>query len=130
MRAVAGMEIKKTAQGDLRETLAHHDAAIQSLGGRMSSLETGMRTLQGEVHTGFTALGSKLDKLDAEPRFDFHQTVSTVTTIAVLFSMVVGGIIYITSSQFAVTSARVEEHSRAIAELSEKSAWLGKVDKK
>lgn len=115
---------------DLRETLAHHDAAIQSLGGRMSSLETGMRTLQGEVHSGFTALGSKLDRLDAAPRFDFHQTVSTVTTIAVLFSMIVGGIIYITSSQFATTVARVEAHESALANLNEKVGWAGRVEKR
>ncbi len=97
---------------DPMTTLAHHDEQISALGGRMTGVETQMRTLQGEVHTGFAAvqssmnsqigsLASKLDKLDAAPKLDFHKTVATVTTIAVLFSMIVGGIIYITTGQFA-----------------------------
>lgn len=88
-------------RGDLMATLAHHDAQIGALGGRMSGVENQMRTLQGEVHTGFAALGSKLDKIDAAPKFDFHRTVSTVTTIAVLFGMIVSGIVYITTGQFS-----------------------------
>lgn len=97
---------------DPMATLAHHDAQISALGGRMTGVENQMRTLQGEVHTGFAAvqssmnsqigsLASKLDKLDATPKIDFHKTVATITTIAVLFSMIVGGIIYITTGQFA-----------------------------
>lgn len=59
-----------------------------------------MRILQNEVHAGFHSLGSKLDRLDAVPKFDIHRTVSTVTTLAVLFSMVVAGIIWVTTGQF------------------------------
>lgn len=98
--------------GDLMQTLAHHDAAINSLGGRMSGVETGLRTLQGEVHHGFAAItqtvntqlgavSSKLDKLDAAPKFDVHRTVGTVVALAVLFSMICGGIIWITTNQFS-----------------------------
>ena len=97
---------------DVSVTLAHHDQAIQHLGGRITGVENGLRTLQGEVHTGFTSiqtsmahqisgLASKLDKIDAQPKFNFHQTVKTVTTLAVLFSMVVAGIIYVQNSQNA-----------------------------
>ena len=126
---MAERERKMSSSTDLRETLVHHDAAIQSLGGRMSSLERGMSTLQGEVHTGFSALGSKLDRLDAAPKFDFHQTVSTVTTMAVLFSMVCAGIIYITGSQFATTQAQVAQHDKSIAKINEKIEWTGRVER-
>ena len=131
---------------EITSTLAHHDAAIQNLGGRMTGVETGLRTLQGEVHAGFaaittnmntqiSALGSKLDKLDAQPKFDFHRTVGTVTTLAVLFSMVCGGIIWITTSQFQITAATVERTAASLSEtrrdvdyLREKLGWTARVN--
>jgi hypothetical protein len=93
---------------DLVQTLAHHDAAINTLGGRMTGVERGMATLQTEVHSGFNALNatlngfnSKIEQISSRPQLDIHRTVSTVTTLAVLFSMVVAGIIWITTSQYA-----------------------------
>lgn len=93
---------------DLVQTLAHHDAAINTLGGRMTGVERGMATLQTEVHSGFNALNttlngfnSKIEQIGSRPQLDIHRMVSTVTTLAVLFSMVVAGIIWITTSQFA-----------------------------
>ena len=99
-----------SAPPDITAQLAHHDAAITALGGRMTGVETGLRTLQGEVHHGFAnvtqnvnqqigQIASKLDKLDAAPKFDIHKNVGTVLAIAILFSMTCGGIIYITRSQ-------------------------------
>ncbi|MBS0243046.1 MAG: hypothetical protein JSS20_12780 [Proteobacteria bacterium] len=126
---------------NLVATLAQHDAAITALGGRMSGVETGLRTLQGEVHSGFTSLASKLDRLDAAPKFDFHKTVSTVTTIAVLFSMIVGGIIWITTSQFSGVVAkqeavnerdqrRLDWQAAEIAKINEKLGWVARVEPK
>jgi hypothetical protein len=109
---------------NLIETLARHDTAITGLSGRMTGVENGLKTLQGEVHHGFAsvtsnvnqqigavnhtmnALNSKLDKMDAAPKFDFHRVVGTVVSLAALFAMICGGIIYITTSQ---TSAVVAE---------------------
>lgn len=87
--------------GELLSTIAHHDAAISSLGGRMEGVEHGLSKLNTEVHTGFHTLSSKLDRMDAAPKFDFHRTVSTVLSISVLFSMVVAGIVWVTTNQFS-----------------------------
>jgi hypothetical protein len=116
---------------NLASTLAHHDAAISTLGGRMTGVESSVRTLQGEVHTGFVALGSKLDKLDAAPKFDFHQTTKTVLSLAVLFSMVCAGIIYITNAQSAAERARQEILANALSEkVSKTESILQKIDEK
>lgn len=101
---------------DFSTTLAHHDAAIQHLGGRITGVESGLRTLQSEVHTGFSSiqtamaqqiggLASKLDKLDAVPKFNFHQTVKTVSSLVFMFAAICAGIIYITNSQNAANLA-------------------------
>lgn len=120
---------------DFTTTLAHHDAAIQHLGGRMTGVETGLRTLQGEVHTGFSAIqasmntqiglvSSKLDKIDAAPKFDFHKMVGTIVSLAALFGIVCGGIIYITNSQSAAINARQEllndQRTKQIDEIKER----------
>lgn len=118
---------------DITAQLAHHDAAIGALSGRMSGVESGLKTLQGEVHHGFanvthnvnqqigglaqtiTGLNSKLDRLDAAPKFDFHKIVGTVVSLAVLFGMVCGGIIYITQSQTAAVVAEQKIFNQTVA---------------
>jgi hypothetical protein len=116
---------------NLASTLAHHDAAITTLGGRMTGVESSVRTLQTEVHTGFVALGSKLDKLDSRPQFDFHQTTKTVLSLSVLFSMVCAGIIYITNAQGAAERARQEVLNNALTEKASKTeSILEKIDSK
>jgi hypothetical protein len=83
------------------------------------------------VHTGFSALGSKLDKLDSRPQFDFHQTTKTVLSLAVLFSMVCAGIIYITNSQNAAERARQEILANSLSEkVSKTERILEKIDHK
>ena len=127
---------------EISQTLAHHEAAIATLGGRMVGVETGLRTLQTEVHSGFASitttlhsLDGKIDRFDARPQVDIHRTVSTVTTVAVLFSMVVGGIIWVTTSQFAPLVQSVttqgDRLTRAESELSEtkeKIGWASRVE--
>ena len=127
---------------EISQTLAHHEAAIATLGGRMTGVETGLRTLQTEVHSGFAqlsttlhSLDSKVDRFDARPVVDVHKTVSTVTTLAVLFSMVVGGIIWVTTSQFAPIVQSVSDHGERLTraesdliEAKEKLGWVSRVD--
>lgn len=112
--------------GEWATTLAHHDAAIGNLSQRMHGVETGMRTLQGEVHTGFSTLNSQFaqlgsglstlnSKLDAQPKFSLHESVSTVLALSVLFSMVVGGIIWVTTSQFSGVVAEQRSFNSSIS---------------
>lgn len=136
----------QTDRGDhsrngLMQTLAHHDAEIRTLGGRMGGVETGLRTLQGEVHTGFSLLSQKLDRVDARPTLDLHKAVGTVLALAVLFSMVVGGIIWVTQNQFSgivaeqkalnsSLSQRTDKNEAIIEKLAERVGWTPKVDGK
>ena len=110
-----------TKPNELLQTLAHHDAAIATLGGRMSGVEGGLNSLQKEMHTGFTAvassiaqLGSQIDKADARPQIDYHKTISSIVAIAALFSMIVAGIIWVTSSQFGAVIAEQKGYNAAI----------------
>ena len=116
---------------ELAKTLAHHDAAIGSLSQRITGVETGLVTLQGEVHKGFAGLNSQFSqlgnglsnltsKLDAQPKINLHQSVSTVLALSVLFSMVVGGIIWVTTNQFAGVVAEQRAFNAAIAGRAEK----------
>jgi hypothetical protein len=102
------------------QTLAKHDTAIEHLGSEV-------RTLKSEVHQGFSAintaligLGSKFDKMDAQPKFDFHRMVSTVVSLAGLFALICGGIIYITNSQNAALIAEQKAFNASIAKLVER----------
>lgn len=129
----------------LQRTLAHHDTAITGLTQQVRQMQGDMRSLQVEVHGGFTsirqdiakeigALASRFDKLDARPQFNFHQSVSTVLQLAVLFSMVVTGIIWVTTGQFggmvaeqkslnAEIRVRLEKHDALLDRLAERSGW-------
>lgn len=125
---------------DFHAVLAHHDAAIHTLG-------TQMKTLQGEVHLGFSSmtstlsgLSSKLDRLDARPSIDIHKTVGTIQSLAILFSMVVAGIIYVTSSHTAAQFAKQEmsnaaiekqlgQHDEALNEIAPRLTWNPKTTK-
>lgn len=54
-----------SGRSDLDSTLAHHDAAIDSLSTRMVGVESGLRSLHGEVHSGFVKVSDKFSGLDA-----------------------------------------------------------------
>jgi hypothetical protein len=48
---------------DLASTLAHHDAEIVTLGGRMTGVEQGMRSLEGTVQSGFGQISNTLAEM-------------------------------------------------------------------
>lgn len=120
---------------DYRETLAHHDAELRMLGGQVKTLQTEVHSGFASINTTLAALNSKFDRFDAVPKIDFHRTVSTVTTLAVLFSMVCGGIIWITTGQFQITTATVERNEARLGkvegniyDIREKLGWIARVD--
>jgi hypothetical protein len=95
--------------------------------------------VQHQMSTQIGALGSKLDKLDARPSFDFHQSVRTVLSLAALFGMVVTGIIWVSTNQFAVfiaeqkgvnanVSARAEKHEALMERIAERVGWTARVE--
>ena len=119
----------------LLQTLAHHDAAIGGLSTRMGHVETGIRSIQSEMSHGFRDLSAKLAVNDARPQFNFHQTISTIVAIAILFSMVCGGIIYIVNGQNATSAAeqkhlvgRVDKHDQIIERLTAIAGWSARVE--
>lgn len=89
------------------------------------------------MHHGFVALGSKLDRFDGRPTFDFHKTTTTIVAIAVLFSMICGGIIYITNSQNAALLAEQKSFNSTVAktldrhdtQIDKLSAWSTTISK-
>lgn len=102
-------------------TLAHHDAAIGNLSGRLTGVETGLKTLQGEVHSGFAginktlaATNSKLDKLDAQPRFEITKVLGTVKDFAVLIGACVAAIIWIVTGQFGAVIAKQDQWAQQV----------------
>lgn len=110
----------------LVQTLAQHDAAIVGLSGRMTGVENGLKGLQGEVHAGFNGvqnslatsignLSSKFDRLDAAPKLDIHKIIGSVVAIAILFSMICGGIVWIAGGQFAASFAKQDAFNTSIA---------------
>lgn len=125
------MSGKVVAGESLSAVLAHHDSEIKNLGGRMHGVETGLRTLQGEVHSGFAGvqqamggLGGSLatlnSKLDSAPKFDAHKYITTIVSLAVLFGMICTGIIYISGSQFSAVIAEQKAFNASIAKTVEK----------
>lgn len=126
---------------ELLKTLAHHDAAIVTLGGQM-------KTLQGEVHSGFASINStlltmnsKLDKQEARPTFNIHETIRTVQSIGLTVGLIVGGIIWIVNGSFSGMVAeqkalnqsvveRLKEHQSDINKLADRTQWLPSAPKR
>jgi len=125
----------------LMQTLAHHDAAINGLSSRIGHVEKTLGDHSTILHTIEKAVTRQDGKLDGRPVFNFHQAVGTVLALAVLFSMVVGGIIWVTTSQFAGVLAKQEavnatlsdrssKHEAVIEKLAERVGWVAKTDGK
>jgi hypothetical protein len=121
------------------QTVAYLEAGYEDFGRRLSGLEKGFSILQGEVHSGFAAITSKIDQLrahsDAQPKFDLGKIIQGVRDAAILFSMIVGGIIWITTGQFSGTVEqqkalnativeKLKEDRAAIDALRERTQWL------
>lgn len=116
---------------DMMQILAHHDAAIGGLSSRIGHVEKTLVDHGTVLHRIETAV----TKQDAKPQFDFHKTVGTVVALAVLFSMICGGIIWITTGQFGAMIAeqksfngivkdRLDRHDTALDKITEAiGAW-------
>jgi hypothetical protein len=120
---------------DIPAVLAHHEATIHGLSTRMGHVESGIKTMQHDMSAGFRDLSNKLVANEARPQFDFHKTVGTVVALAVLFSMVCAGIIYIVNGQNATSSAeqkhlagRVDKHEQIIERLTAIAGWTARVE--
>lgn len=86
-----------TLESDLRAVLVQHDTHINNLNGRIGHVE---KTL-GEHGNVLQEIKTAVTRQDARPTLNFHQSVSTVLALSLLFSMIVGGIIWVTQNQFA-----------------------------
>lgn len=124
------MNAKRTrTEGDgIEAAIAHHDAEIVNLSARMSGVENSVITLGNETRAGFSQVGiqfadlkSTLQHLNSAPKVDVHRIISSVVAIAVLFSMIIGGIIYINNSQTAALVAEQKAFNSNVARTLEKS---------
>lgn len=101
---------------DLRAVLLQHDSHINNLNGRIGHVE---KTLEGHGNV-LQVIKEAVTRQDARPTFNFHQSVSTVLSLALLLSMVVGGIIWVTQSQFAGIVAEQKGVNTAVSKILEK----------
>lgn len=133
--------IIKAEPDALMSTLAQHDAAINGLSSRIGHVEKTLGDHGTILHTIEKAVTRQDGKLDGRPIFNFHQAVGTVLALAVLFSMVVGGIIWVTTTQFAgvlakqeaINSAlndRTSKHETVIEKLADRVGWVAKTETK
>lgn len=127
------------AERDVHQTVAYLEAGHDDLGRRLGGLEKGFHILQGEVHTGFSNIQtgfsdikSKIESLNARPTVNIHEVVRTVLSLAILFGMVVSGIIWITTGQFGGIVAEQKAHNQAVTEKlkehSERLQWMPRVE--
>lgn len=127
--------------GNLAQTLAHHDAAINGLSSRIGHVEKTLGDHGTILHSIEKAVTRQDGKIDSRPVFDFHKYVGTVLSLAVLFSMVVAGIIYVSQSQFGVViaeqkainsqmSEKTARQEALIEKLAEKVGWVPRVEPK
>lgn len=134
-------QIIKSEPNALISTLAQHDAAINGLSSRIGHVEKTLGDHGTILHTIEKAVTRQDGKLDGRPIFNFHQAVGTVLALAVLFSMVVGGIIWVTTTQFAgvlakqeaINSAlndRTSKHEAVIEKLADRVGWVAKTETK
>jgi len=144
MRPSQSADISPADTRSLLSTLAHHDAEIVNLSARMTGVEGGLNRLGEQVTSGFAGLTSKIDKMDAVPHMDPHKAVGTVVALAVLFGMVVSGIVWISTAIAGVPLAtlqatdthfdrwagraesRIERLETDTSTLKEKFGWTGR----
>lgn len=131
---------------DVHQTVAYLEAGHDDLGRRLGGLEKGFHVLQGEVHTGFaniqggfSDLKSKIESVNARPTFNPHEMIRSVLSLAILFGMIVTGIIWITTGQFggiiaeqraynSGVSDKLKEHSEVLRALGNRIQWLPSVE--
>jgi hypothetical protein len=84
------------AQANITGQLAHHDNLIHGLSSRIGHVE---KTLS-DHGTVLQEIRIAVTRTDAQPKMDFHKLVTSIVSIAALFGMVCGGIIYIATKEF------------------------------
>jgi hypothetical protein len=121
---------------EILKQLSHHDAEIKSLGDRMGGVERGLGSLSQNVNHGFSDLSAKFERMNARPVIDLTKIVQTVFYIAVLFSMTLGGVIYVVQTQNAgmtqslsSSSSDLKEMRSDITSLKEKFGWVARTDR-
>lgn len=137
---------------DWQKTLIEHDSAIKGLSADMSGLKVEVQGIHKAMNSHHSDLSSKFDKImarsDARPDFDPHKWIGTILSIAVLFGIIVGGIIYVSNAQFAGTLAKQEafndnvkeklgdhdkqitDQGQALAEVGRRAGWAAALAKR
>lgn len=126
---------------NLSATLIKHDAAINGMSSRIGHVEKTLGDHGAILITIEKAVTKQDHRIESRPVFDFHKYVGTVLSLAVLFSMVVAGIIYVAQAQFGVVVAeqkalnatlteKTAKQEALIEKLAEKVGWVPRVEPK
>lgn len=83
---------------DLSKTLAHHDAAIANLSGRMTGVENSLTSLGADVNKGFSELSNKLATMDAAKPPSLFIQLRMITAGVTIFAGAATGIGFLVHS--------------------------------
>lgn len=104
--------------------LAHHDAAIGNLTGRIHAVENKLDALGASIQASNSALVSQIGELGkqlqaemARPSFNWREALSAIVSAATLFALVVGGIIWVNQAISAPSAQLVLKHDVEIERL-------------
>jgi hypothetical protein len=122
-------------------SVARLEAGYDDLGRRIGGLEKGFSGLQSDMQSGFSEVKAAIHAINARPTVNVHEVVRTVLSLAILFGMVVSGIIWITTGQFggivaeqrahnASVTEKIKAHGDAIDRLAERTQWFPSVAKR
>ena len=124
-----------TERREIDPAVAKLEVGYDELGRRIGGLEKGFSVLQSDVHSGFSDIKSAINAINSRPTFNFHETVRTVLSLAMLLSATVGAVIWIVNGQFSGVIAeqkalngsvieKLKEDRAAIESLRDRTQWL------
>lgn len=83
---------------DLASTIAHHDAEIVNLGGRMTGVEQGMKSLESTVQNGFGQISNTLAEMRGKAGPGLGDLLKVIATGGVIVGMSAAAITMLVNS--------------------------------
>lgn len=112
---VSGTRSKQSIDYDLASTIAHHDAEIVTLGNRMSGVEQGVKSLEGTVQSGFSAISSSLAEMRGRTGPSLGTVVGTVAAGGAVVAMIAGAITILVQSTLSPELTELKDAARMLS---------------